>query len=264
MKLGEYLCLFLNNFFPKGKAEGRESPQSYSQAEYGWAKHSLELHAPYINLKDKIVLDAGCGLGGKTVFYAENGCKSIIGIDIDENHIKYANEFAKKKGVFNAEFMVGSLDALPFEANKFDIIFLDDVVEHLRRSILISALEECKRVIEVNGGICLEFPPWTSPYAAHLYDYIHIPWCQLAFSSETLINVTKRMKPKPRHGKLSLIEHFQELNHITVKEFKHIIRKLDFKVINCEVHMIYDTKILRCVPFFNKYLIDRVVAVLTK
>ena len=264
MKLGEYFCLSLNNFFPKKKVAGRESPQSYSEAEYSWAKSGLALHAPYINLRDKIALDAGCGLGGKTVFYAENGCKSIMGIDIDENHIKYANEFAKKKGILNAEFMVGSLDTLPFESTTFDIIFLDDVLEHIERPLLISALGECKRIIKVNGRICLEFPPWTSLEASHLYDYIHIPWCQLVFSSETLINVIKRMKPKPRHGKLSVIEHFQQLNHITLKEFKDIIRKLDFKVINFELHMIKGIKIARYIPFFNKYLILRVVAVLSK
>ena len=264
MRLGEYFCLFLNKFFPKKKVAGRESSQSYSVSEYDRAKDTLALHAPYINLKDQIVLDAGCGLGGKTVFYAENGCNSIIGIDIDENHIKYASQFAKKKGVLNAEFIIGSLYTLPFKSNKFDIIFLNDVVEHIRRPILISALEECKRVIRVNGRICLEFPPWTSPYAAHLYDYIYIPWCQLLFSSVTLINVIKRMKPKPRYGKLSFIEHFQELNHITIKEFKDIIGKLDFKVINFELHMIKNIKILRYIPFLNKYLITHVIAVLSK
>ncbi len=263
MKLGEYFCLFLNNFFPKIKMPGRESPQSYSEAQYGWAEDDLRLYAPYINLKDKIVLDAGCGPGGKTVFYAENGCKLIMGMDMDENHIRYAKEFAKKKGILNAEFKVGNLNALPFESNKFDIIFMNDVVEHIRRPILVSALEECKRVLKVNGRICLDFPPWTSPQAAHLYDYIYIPWCQLLFSSETLINVTKSMNPKPRHGKLSVIEHFQELNHITIKEFKDIIRKLDFKVINFELRMI-KSKILRYIPFFNKYLTSRVVAVLSK
>lgn len=264
MKLAEFLCLFINNFFPKLKMEGRESPQSYSDAEYDWAKDDLALHESYINLKDKTVLDAGCGLGGKTVFYADNGCKSIIGIDVDENHIEYANEFTKKKGVLNAKFMVGSLNALPFESNKFDIVFLNAVVEHIRRPMLINALQECKRVVKVNGRICIDFPPWTSAYAAHLYDYIRIPWCQLVFSSETLIEVTKRMKPKPRHGKLSYIEHFQELNHITAKEFKDIIKKLDFKVINYEVLMLLNIRILRFIPFFSKYFASRVVAVLSK
>lgn len=264
MELGEYLCLRLNNFFPKRKVEGRESPLSYSEAEYNWAKSNLSLYSQYIKLKDKTVLDAGCGLGGKTIFYAKKGCQSIIGIDKDENHITYAKEFAKKKDVLNAKFILGSLDSLPFRSNKFDIIFLNDVTEHIKKPILIKALAECKRIIKPNGRICIEFPPWTSPYASHLYDYIYTPWCQLLFSDRTLINVTKRMKPEPRHGKLTVIEHFQELNHITIEEFEDIIKKLDFKIINLEYRMIKNINILRYIPLLNKYLTSRVVAVLSK
>ena len=84
MKVGEYFCVFLNNFFPKRKLIDRDSPRSYSEGEYRGAPSSLALYTPYINLEGKTVLDAGCGLGGKTVFYAEHGCKSIIGIDMDE------------------------------------------------------------------------------------------------------------------------------------------------------------------------------------
>ena len=208
MKLDEDLCLLLNNYFikiikPKDRSE---PPLSYPEKEYNWGKERMRLFTPYVNLKDKIVLDAGCGLGGKTVLYAENGCKSIIGIDMDENHINYAKEFSIKKGVLNVEFMAGNLSNLPFESNKFDIIFLNDVVEHIKKPILINALAECKRVIKVNGKICLEFPPWTSPFAAHLS--IYVPWCHLIFPQETLINLTRRMSPKPRLGKLSIIEHF--------------------------------------------------------
>jgi len=264
MKLSESICLLLNNIFPKIKVAGRESAQSYSEAEYGWAKSSFALFAPYINLKDRDILDAGCGLGGKTVFYAEGGCNSIIGIDMDENHIKYSKQFAKKKGVFNAQFKVADLNILPFESNKFDIVFLNDVVEHIRRPVLISALEECKRVIKVNGRICLDFPPWTSWDAAHLYDYIYIPWCQLFFSLKTLINVVKRLNPKPRFGKLSVIEHFLELNHITIAEFREIIRKLDFRVIHSEMRMLKDKGSLKHIPFVNKYLTSRFVMVLSK
>ncbi len=264
MKLDEDLLLLLNNIFSgiKRVRDHSEPSLSYPEMEYNWGKKKMAFYTPYIDLKDKIILDAGCGLGGKTVLYAENGCKSIIGIDMDENHINYAREFSIKKGVFNAAFMTGNLSTLPFKSNTFDIIFLNDVVEHLRRPILINALAECKRVIKVDGKICLEFPPWTSPFAAHLN--IKVPWCHLFFPQETLINLTRRMNPKPRLGKLSVIEHFLELNHITIEEFKDIIKKLDFKVINHELVMLNNIKTFTYVPFYNKFLTSRVVAVLSK
>ena len=264
VRIGEHLCMLLSNLLPHHQKAGRESPDAYSEAEYSGAKDSLALYARHIDLKDKVVLDAGCGLGGKTVYYAEQGCRSIVGIDMDDNHIRYAEAFAAKKATANAEFKRGMLNELPFESDTFDIIILNDVVEHIDREILAKALTECKRVVKAGGRICMEFPPWQSHDAAHLDDYIHIPWMQVLFSSETLINVTKRMNPKPRHGKLSVIKHFEQLNRITTKEFKRIIRDLDFKVINLRHRMIKGIMCLRYVPFLNKYLTVRVIAVLSK
>ncbi|MFI5134365.1 MAG: class I SAM-dependent methyltransferase [Chitinophagales bacterium] len=265
MRIGESICLFLNNFFPKKKVEGRESPQAYSEAQYKWARKSLALYDGYIDLQNKIVLDAGCGPGGKTVYFSEQGCKEVFGVDIDENRIEYAKDFATMKSATGIKFIVGNLANLPFEAESFDFIFLNDVVEHLERPILESALAECKRVIKANGKICMEFPPWTSYDAAHLYDFIYIPWCQVFFSDKTLINVMRRIaKVPPTVGKLSHEEHFLELNRITIKEAKQLFRKLQFKIIYFDLNTLFRVRFLKYIPFFNKYLTRRVVAVLSK
>ncbi|MBI4947398.1 MAG: methyltransferase domain-containing protein [Bacteroidetes bacterium] len=265
MRLSEHICLLLNNCFPKVKVAGRESPQAYTEAQYGWAQASYDLYAPFIDMKDKTVLDAGCGPGGKTVFYAEKGCKLIIGIDIDENRLSLAKEFSKHKKIQNTEFYQGSLDSMPFESDTFDIVLLNDVVEHIGRPILIKALAECKRVIKPGGKICLEFPPWTSFGAAHLYDCIYIPWCHILFSDKTLINVIKKLKPEhPTVGNLSYIEHFEELNRITINEFKEMISNLEFKIIVLDYIMILGLKFMRYIPVINKYWTRRVVGVLSK
>lgn len=265
MRISENICLSLNNFFPKKKVQGRESPQAYSEAQYSWAEKSLRLFDGFVDLKGKLVLDAGCGPGGKTVYYAEQGCQHVYGVDIDENRIGFAKEFAAKKNATNITFMIESLAALPFESNTFDYIFLNDVVEHLQRPILESALRECKRVIKPGGKICLEFPPWTSYDAAHLYDFIYIPWCQVLFSTKTLVNVVNKINPAPPTvGNLSQVEHFLELNHITIKESKKLFRKLDFKIVYFDYNVLFNLKPFKYIPFFNKYLTRRVVAVLSK
>lgn len=264
MKITEDFYLSLNGFFVKIiKAMGYyDSNSSYSEKEYDWGKEKLAYYTPYIDLKDKTVLDAGCGLGGKTVLYAEMGCKAIFGIDMDENHINYAKDFSDENDISNSDFMVGNLSTLPFESDTFDIIFLNDVVEHIRKPLLIKTLSECKRVVKTNGQICLEFPPWTSPFAAHLN--IIVPWSHLYLSEDTLIQLARRNESGSRLGKLSNIEHFLELNHITIKEFKEIIKKLDFKIINYEEIMLKNLKLLNYIPYYDKYLTSRVVAVLSK
>ncbi|MBN2093080.1 class I SAM-dependent methyltransferase, partial [candidate division KSB1 bacterium] len=192
MRFSEHACILLNKFFPKVQTDGRTSPESYSEAQYNWAKDGLIYFGDYLELKDKEILDAGCGYGGKTIYYAEQGGKHVIGVDLDEKHINYALEYAAKKNFPNVEFKVANLANLPFESDKFDVILLNDVVEHIKRPILIDVLKECKRVLKKGGRIFIEFPPWTSAFAAHLYDYIDIPWCQFLFSTETLSNVTRK------------------------------------------------------------------------
>ncbi len=88
MTAAESLCLAANYVFTKNTVLGRESPQSYSEEDYRAAKHILVLYGSHIELQNKRVLDAGCGLRRKTVFYGYNPCRLVVGIDMDANHIK--------------------------------------------------------------------------------------------------------------------------------------------------------------------------------
>ncbi len=78
--------------------------------------------------------------------------------------------------------------------------------------------------------ICLKFPAWRVG-TCHIYTTLY-SLVSVVFSFETLINVIKRINPKPRFGKLSVLEHVQKLICITFKEFWDIIRKFDFRVIS--------------------------------
>ena len=90
-----------------------------------------------------------------------------------------------------------------------------------------------------------------------------MPWCHIFFSDKTLINVSEKLFPPKRHGELSVTDHYLELNKITKKQFKKIVTDLGFKIISIRSDMLFYNK-LKYIPFFNKYLTDRVVAVLSK
>src|SRR5438105_1332099 len=45
-----------------------------------------------IVVKDKRVLDVGCGYGGTCIYVAERGAKRVVGIDIDEERLETAKE----------------------------------------------------------------------------------------------------------------------------------------------------------------------------
>ena len=51
-----------------------------------------------VSLKNKIILDIGCGAGANTIFLAKHYPSSnIIGVDHNNNLIKYASSQKKKK-----------------------------------------------------------------------------------------------------------------------------------------------------------------------
>ncbi len=79
-----------------------------------------------------------------------------------------------------------------------------------------------------------------------------------------MINVTKRFIPRPRHGKVSFIGHCEELNRITVEEFRNIVRDLDCKVIMFETKMIRRFTILHFIQLMHNYLTYTVVTILLK
>lgn len=268
MKLRDRLALrtllALNRLLPPREVHGRESPEAYAQMEYEAADWNLALYGGLAPLHDTVVLDAGCGLGGKTVRYAELGVRSIVGVDIDPDYIRAATAFAERKGAAHVRFSVAALDALEFEDDSFDVIFLDDVLEHVLRPSVEPSLSECRRVLRPGGSLCLTFSPWTAHDAGHLYDHIHIPWCHLLFSDATLDAAVAELRTAPSAGERDVLDYFHELNRLEHEDFERIVRTLDFRVISLRRRMIRDASILARVPLLRRYLTSRTVAVLSK
>lgn len=71
------------------------------------------------DLKDKKILDLGCGEGEMSKFFLEQGAKKVVGVDISKNML---NE-AKKKKVKNLEFKLLSMEEISSLKGKFDIVF---------------------------------------------------------------------------------------------------------------------------------------------
>jgi SAM-dependent methyltransferase len=257
----EHLLFMADRLLPRKHSPAASCPDGYSGAQYNWARGDLDLYDGAFELKDKVVLDAGCGPGGKTVYYAELGVKRMVGVDRSPDNIAQAIEFAKKRRVVNVEFRTGSIDSLPFESGTFDLAMMSDVFEHIERRLLSPALHELARVLKPGGQLALYFPPWTSFDASHLYYQIRIPWCQLLLSEKTLFNLLKRTSPGT--DLTAAIAHFHELNRVTIQEFRALVREAPFRVEHFRLKTVKSlptTGILK----IDQYLTKRVVAVLAK
>jgi SAM-dependent methyltransferase len=109
------------------------------------------------------LLDVGCGDGGNMAALADAGfrCK---GFDLEPRRIELAEHL---KGNRNCEFRIGDLasGARPYENERFDLVFLHDVFEHLEQKN--EMLKILGRYLRPGGLIVITFPPYYSAFGAH-------------------------------------------------------------------------------------------------
>ncbi len=82
-----------------------------------------------LDLEGKVILDAGCGSGYKSLVLAEaNPGAQIVGIDLSEESVKLARQRLEYHNIKNAEFHVLSIENLPQLGFEFDYINNDELL----------------------------------------------------------------------------------------------------------------------------------------
>ncbi len=108
------------------------------------------------NVKNKRILDIGCSFGWFEKYVVENGCKEIIGIDIDKTDLSYVNNQIKDE---KAQFLKASvLDLSIFKKSHFDIVVMWEVLEHLPKNTENKAFQEINRVLKPGGILYISTP----------------------------------------------------------------------------------------------------------
>lgn len=105
-----------------------------------------------IDTKDKLILDAGCGSGYKSLVLAEaNPGAKIVGVDISEKSVELARQRLQHHGFDNTDFHVVSIEDLPQLGLEFDYINCDDVLYLLPEPVV--GLQAMKSVLKPDGII---------------------------------------------------------------------------------------------------------------
>jgi 2-polyprenyl-3-methyl-5-hydroxy-6-metoxy-1,4-benzoquinol methylase len=133
------LCMTVNKLFKLPVHPfnlHNEGKKTYAQWQYEKGIDTIKFYLKHTDVdemfKDKVVLDIGCGAGGKTVFYASKGVKKIIGIEILEKYRDEAESLATEYGLEDKfEFVQGDASNMPFEDEIFNTIIMNDAMEHV-------------------------------------------------------------------------------------------------------------------------------------
>lgn len=170
-------------------------------------------------LKDKTILDLGCGPGISTYLLGLKGIKSIVGIDISPQRIEIARILSKKHEVTNSYFLIADISDLPIKQLSTDITVaiqslnypqnpmqaIDEIIRISKKksTIILIALKKTKLdpLYELIRKICVLFPEKTHIFMAKFISFLFFP----------IISLFLRRKVSSKKGKkiyLTILEAF--------------------------------------------------------
>ncbi|NBO17300.1 MAG: class I SAM-dependent methyltransferase [Proteobacteria bacterium] len=118
-----------------------------------------------LDLKDKTILDLGCGFGWFCLIAEKKGAQKIYGIEISDEDLQTAKNHIKSKKI---EFKIGSAIHIPLPDSSIDTIFSWEVIEHIPENKERKMIEEIERVLKP-GGKCYLSTPYNS-FISKLFD----------------------------------------------------------------------------------------------
>ena len=124
------------------------------------------------HIKNKDVLEYGCGIGIVTEKIINYEPKNISGIDISDQSISIAKKRSKELNL-NIQYQVQNCEETTLSSKSFDVIYGSGILHHLD---LKKSIRELNRLLKVNGSLVFMEPLGTNP----------------------LINLYRKLTPKSR------------------------------------------------------------------
>lgn len=117
----------------------------------------LQLIRRYVPLEGRRILDIGCGLG-MYVAHLREYSDEVYGVDIDPAKVAEASERLPNIAVSPAE-------TLPFDDAFFDVILLNEVIEHVDDDA--QTIREACRLLKPGGYLVIYAPNRLYPFETH-------------------------------------------------------------------------------------------------
>jgi ubiquinone/menaquinone biosynthesis C-methylase UbiE len=197
---------------------------------------------------DLDVLEVGCGHGGICCALAAAGARSVVGVDLNVDHLEFARRVAERvgsrlggSGRLPIEYMEMDAYALRFPENSFDLVYIDNAFEHFVDPGAV--LRQVFRVLRPGGTLFVPvFSSILSKYGLHLKHGLKLPWANLLFSERTIIRAMHRLAaddPKiyelypglrSNPTRVADLRRYKDLNDLTYKKFRQLAEAAGFEI----------------------------------
>jgi SAM-dependent methyltransferase len=182
------------------------------------------------DIKDKIVLDLGCGDGMESLEMARRGARHVFGLDIQEQQLMTARTQAL--GIDNCTFVQRF-------TSRADLIVSVDSFEHFCRPDLV--LRDMATILVPGGKVLVSFgPPWYHPKGGHFQLF---PWAHLLLKESALMTWRSRWKTD---GATRFEEVAGGLNQMSVGKFERLVADSPLKLADFETVPIRAVRWLHC------------------
>ncbi|HLP50818.1 MAG TPA: class I SAM-dependent methyltransferase [Chitinophagales bacterium] len=134
-----------------------------------------------IGLKNKKILEIGCGTGSSSIAMAEQGAQ-VFGLDLDDKSLLVVQERAKLYGLEDKITVkkgnATTVDQL-YESDSFDAVIFFASIEHMTYDERIDSLKAAWKVLKKGGHLCILGTPnrlwFHDPHTALLPFYFWLP-----------------------------------------------------------------------------------------
>ena len=214
------------------------------------------------HIRDKVVLDYGCGPGYQAVAMAREGAKSVVGIDIIQAWLDSGRALAAEN---KCDDRVSFSEAKSFlgdssKRGKFDVVLCCGSFEHFEDSA--KELANMKSLTRPGGRILVTFAePWLSPHGSHMDGFCRLPYINVFFSEKTVMAVRSRFRDD---GATRYEEILSGLNKMTLAKFERIIRNSGLRVEHQNYFATKNLPVVKNIPYLREFLVSAVTCILVK
>ena len=219
---------------------------------------------PDVVLKNKSVLDFGCGHGVLSIDLAGRGAKEVVGIDINCRLIEFANENLQKNyHHLSDKITFKCIELKELQDEHFDIIMSKASFEHIIG--LEDLLNEMKKKLKPGGKIVAGFGPlYNSPYGDHNRLKHLLPWSHVILGEKHFI------KKLNRKGQEAKSIHDLGLNGYSLKRYHDIfshtegLTLIDFRTNVSHKASMKLFNMLTFIPFLKEYFTYNIYCILER
>ena len=187
------------------------------------------------DIQGETVVDFGCGDGHEAIELAQQGAKTVIGVDIRESALRQARQLAEQAGVSGRCTFTTEL------TQPADCVVSLDSFEHFADPAEI--LQVMNRLLKPGGKVITSFgPTWYHPLGGHLFSLF--PWAHLIFTEKALIRWRSEIRSD---GATRFHEVEGGLNGMTITRFERLVKDSPFLLDSIETVPIRKLK-----PLHNK------------